>query len=58
MGYLLLLFRGVFFSSLAMIGSGAIVIGVTVIGPGAIALISGEPDNAFHFSFQGRLDRI
>jgi hypothetical protein len=41
-----------------MISSGAVVIGVVVIGPGAIAMVSGEPDNPFHFTFQGRFDRL
>jgi hypothetical protein len=41
-----------------VVGSGTIVIGVAVIGPGPIAMISGEPDDPFHFSFQGRLDRF
>jgi len=44
-------FRALLFSSVVVIGSGAIVIGVIVITPSAIAIVSGQPDNPFHFSF-------
>jgi hypothetical protein len=51
-------FCALLFSSMVVIGSGAIVIGVIVIDPSAIAMASGEPNNPFHFSFQGRLNRV
>jgi hypothetical protein len=44
-------FRPLLFSSMVVIGSGAIVIGVIVIDPSAVAMVSGEPNNPFHFSF-------
>jgi len=51
-------FRALFLPSVAVIGSGAIMIGVVVIDPSAVAMVSGEPNNPFHFSFQGRLNRV
>jgi len=44
-------FRALLFSSMVVIGSGAVMIGVVVIDPRAIAMVSGEPNNPFHFSF-------
>jgi hypothetical protein len=51
-------FRALLFSSMVVIGSGAVMIGVVVIDSHAIAMVSGEPNNPFHFSFQGRLNRV
>ena len=39
-------FRALLFSSMV------------VIDPSAVAMVSGEPNNPFHFSFQGRLNRV
>jgi hypothetical protein len=51
-------FRALLFSSMVVIGSGAIMIGVVVIESRAIAMVSSQPNNPFHFSFQGRLNRV
>jgi hypothetical protein len=51
-------FRALLFFNMVVIGSGAVMIGVVVIDPSAIAMVSGQPDNSFHFSFQGRLNRV
>jgi hypothetical protein len=44
-------FRALLLRSVTVIGSGAIMIGVVVIDSRAIAMVSGEPNNPFHFSF-------
>jgi hypothetical protein len=49
-------FLALLFSSMVVIGSGAVMIGV--IDSRAVAMVSGEPNNPFHFSFQGRLNRV
>jgi len=58
LNYLFSFFHALLFSSVVVIGPGAIVIGVIVIDSRAIAMVSGQPNDSFHFSFQGRLDRV
>jgi len=58
LNYLFSFFHALLFSSVVVIGPSAIVIGVIVIDSRAIAMVSGQPNDSFHFSFQGRLDRV
>ena len=58
LNYLFSFFRALFLPSLTVIGSGAIMIGMVVIDSRAIAMVSGQPNDPFHFSFQRRLNRV
>jgi len=51
LNYLFSFFRALFLPSVTVIGSGAIVIGMVVIDSRAVAMVSSQPNNPFHFSF-------
>jgi hypothetical protein len=58
LNYLFSFFRALLLPIVIVIGSGAIMIGMVVIDSRTIAMVSSEPNNPFHFSFQSRLNRL